>query len=109
MAKFSLNLKKNDLVSVITGKDKGKQGKVLTIQKDKSRLTVERINQKKKHSRPTAKNRQGGIVEFEAPMNISNVMLVCPSCNATTRVAKKFLEDGKKVRICKKCQEIIDK
>lgn len=109
MTKFSFNLKKNDLITVIAGKDKGKQGKILTIQRDKGRLTVEGVNQKKKHSRPTAKNRQGGIIEFEAPISISNVMLICPSCNTSTRIGKKLLEDGKKVRICKKCQEIIDK
>lgn len=109
MAKFSSNIKKNDLVKVTAGKDKGNQGKVLFIQREKSRLIIEGINQKKKHTRPTAKNQQGGIVEFEAPISISNVMLICPNCNTSTRVAKKFLEDGKKVRICKKCQEIIDK
>lgn len=109
MAKFSLNIKKNDLVKIITGKNKGKQGKVLFMRREKNRLIVEGINQKKKHTRPTAKNQQGGIVEFEAPIDISNVMLICPNCNANTRVAKKFLEDGKKVRICKKCHEIIDK
>jgi large subunit ribosomal protein L24 len=109
MPRFSLNIKKNDKVEIITGKDKGKQGKVLMILKSKDKLIVEGINQKKRHTRPNPKNQQGGIIEFEAPIHISNVLLICPNCNKPTRVGKKFLEDGKKVRICKKCNEIIDK
>ncbi|MBU0600364.1 50S ribosomal protein L24 [bacterium] len=109
MLGFSLNVKKNDQVAVITGKDKGKQGKVLRILRAKGKVIIEGVNQKKKHSRPTGKNPQGGIIEIDAPIHISNVMVICPNCSKLTRIGKKFLGNGKKVRICKKCQEVIEK
>ncbi len=101
-------IKKDDKVKVITGKDKGKIGKVLKVNQKKQRILVENINVVKRHSKPTAQNRQGGIVESEAPVHWSNVMLMCSKCMAPSRVKMLRLEDGKKVRACKKCDEIID-
>ena len=101
-------IKKEDKVKVITGKDKGKIGKVLKVIRKKDRILVEKVNLIKRHTRPNAKNRQGGILESEAPVPRSNVMLMCNKCMAATRVDHKFLEDGKKVRACAKCGETID-
>ncbi len=100
--------KKDDKVKVIAGKDNGKIGKVLkVIQKDK-RVLVEKVNFVKRHVRPNASNRQGGIVEAEAPISWSNVMLMCNKCMSPVRIKMKSLEDGKKIRVCMKCNEIID-
>ncbi len=101
-------LKKNDKVKVITGKDSGKVGKVLKVIKKNNRVLIEHINKVKEHQKPTATNRQGGIIEREAPIHWSNVMLVCNKCMQTTRIQSKKLENDKKVRVCKKCKEIID-
>jgi len=92
---------------VIAGKDKGKSGKVLSVLSKKNRVIVEKVNFIKRHTRPSAKQRQGGIIEREGPINISNVMLICTKCNKPSRVGKKYLEDDKKVRVCKKCGEIL--
>ena len=100
-------VKKNDVVMVIAGKDKGKSGKVLTVIPQKDRVIVEKVNFIKRHARPSSQHRQGGIIEKEGPINLSNVMLVCMKCNKPTRIAKKTLEDGKKVRVCKKCGETL--
>ncbi len=106
---MNYKVKVNDKVKVITGKDKGKIGKVLRLLKDKKKIVVEGINMIKRHSKPTsAKNSQGGIIEKEAPFDISNVMLVCNSCVKPTRVKMHILEDGKRVRKCQKCNEFID-
>ncbi len=95
-------------MKVITGKDKGKIGKVLKIERKKNRVLVENINVVKRHTRPTAQNRQGGIVESEAPVPWSNVMLLCSKCLNPVRIQMRRLDDGKKVRTCRKCNEIID-
>lgn len=102
-------IKKDDKVKVITGKDKGKIGKVLRVIEKKNRLLVENINMVKKHSRPSAKNKQGGIVEGEAAIHWSNVMLMCNKCITPVRIKTQHLEDGKKIRVCGKCSEAIDK
>ncbi len=102
-------LKKNDLVEVIAGKEKGKTGKVLKVLIKKDRVVVEKINFIKRHSRPSGRTKQGGIVEKEAPIHISNVLLICPKCNQGVRLGKKILEDGKKVLVCKKCGELIER
>jgi len=102
-------IKKDDKVKVITGKDKGKIGKVLKVIKKKNRILVENINMVKRHSRPSAKNKQGGIVEGEAAIPRSNVMLVCNKCITPVRMRTQRLEDGKKIRVCRKCNEAIDK
>jgi len=101
-------IKKDDKVIVIAGKDKGKIGTVLKVDKQKQKVVVEKINIIKKHTRPSPNAPQGGIIEKEAPIHISNVMLICNKCAQPTRIAKKILEDGRKVRICKKCKELID-
>jgi len=102
-------IKKDDKVKVITGKDKGKIGKVLRVIEKKNRLLVENINMVKKHSRPSAKNKQGGIIEGEAAIHWSNVMLMCNKCITPVRMKTQRLEDGKKIRVCGKCSEAIDK
>ena len=101
-------IKKDDKVKVISGKDSGKIGKVLKVIQKKNRILVENINVVKRHTRPSAKSRQGGIVESEAAIHWSNVMLMCNKCMAPARIKMLHLEDGKKVRTCKKCDEIID-
>ena len=106
MAKLSIRT--GDKVKIIAGKDKGKEAKVLATMPYKSRVIVERINMMKKAQRPTQKNPQGGILEIEAPLHVSNVMLVCPSCSQATRVGRKR-EEGTRVRVCKKCGNDIDK
>jgi len=101
-------IKKNDIVQVISGKQKGEKGKVLKVDREKGRIFVEKVNLIKRHLRPTAAHRQGGIIEKEGPVHISNVMLLCPKCKFPTKVGTRLLEDGTKVRICKKCDEILD-
>jgi large subunit ribosomal protein L24 len=93
---------------VIAGKDKGKIGKVIKVDRKNQRVTVENINIIKRHQRPTAQNRQGGIIETEGPLNWSNVMLVCSKCIQPVRIKMQQLDDGRKVRVCRKCNEQID-
>ncbi len=102
-------IKKDDKVKVVTGKDKGKIGKVLKVMKKKNRILVENINMVKRHSRPSAKNKQGGIVEGEAAIHWSNVMVMCNKCITPVRMRTQRFEDGKKIRVCRKCNEAIDK
>jgi len=101
-------IKKDDKVKVIAGKDKGKIGKVLRVDRKKNRVLVENVNMVKRHARPSAQNRQGGIIEGEAGIHWSNLMLMCGKCLSPTRIKVQRLEDGKKVRACSKCDEIID-
>jgi large subunit ribosomal protein L24 len=108
MVKDKCRIKKDDKVKVTTGKDRGKIGKVLKVIDKKSRILVENVNTVKHHTRPSAKNRQGGILEKEAPIHWSNVMLMCSKCVKAVRIKTKQLEDGKKVRVCPKCNEMID-
>ena len=109
MSQIKLHVKKDDTVLVLAGKDKGKKGKVLKAMPTAGRVIVERVNMVKKHQRPAGMNQQGGIIELEAPINVSNVMLICPNCNQATRTGKKILADGTKVRYCKKCSKTIDR
>jgi len=109
MAAKKLHVKKGDLVRITAGKEKGKSGQVLRVFTDKGRVVVESLNMVKRHTRPGRSNAQGGIVEKEAPLDVSNVALVCGACNQPTRTGMRFLEDGSKVRYCKKCNEIVDK
>jgi len=102
------HIKKDDKVKIITGKDKGKIGKVLKVIRKKDRILIEHINIVKRHSKPSAKNRQGGILETESPIHWSNVMLMCNKCMTPIRIKMQRLDDGKKIRICRKCNEIID-
>ena len=103
----SMNIKKGDKVKVIAGKDRGAEGVVLKSYPSKQRVAVEKVNIMKKAQRPTQANPQGGIASIEAPIHVSNVQLVCPSCGKSTRVSVKHV-DGKKVRVCKKCGKDID-
>ncbi|WP_027179194.1 50S ribosomal protein L24 [Maridesulfovibrio bastinii] len=99
----------DDKVMVIAGKDKGKIGKVLKINRKKDVVLVEQVNMVSRHTKPNPyANQPGGIVEKEAPLHISNIQVVCPSCTKATRVGVRETEDGKNIRFCKKCNEIID-
>lgn len=102
-------VKREDIVMVISGKDRGKKGKVLKTIPSENKIIVEGVNFTKKHQRPTNQYREGGIIERESPIYVSKVMVVCPNCDKPTRIAHKILENGEKVRACKKCGEIIDK
>ncbi|MFM9332344.1 MULTISPECIES: 50S ribosomal protein L24 [Paenibacillus] len=104
-----LHVKKDDTVIVITGKDKGKKGRIIAAYPRENRVLVEGVNMVKKHSKPTQQNPQGGILDQEAPIHVSNVMLVDPKTNKPTRVGYKVLENGQKVRVAKKSGEVIDK
>ena len=108
MEEKQYHVKKNDLVMVMTGKSKGKTGKVLRILTKKDRLIVEKVNMIKRHVKPSQKTK-GGIMERENPIAVSNVMIYCDKCSKPVRVGKKLLEDGKKVRYCRKCEDVIDK
>jgi len=103
-----MKIKKNDMVVVVAGKDRGKKGKVRFVHPAEERVIVEGVNFVKKHARPTGQARQTGIIEREAPIHKSSVMLVCTRCSRSVRVGYRFLEDGRKVRICRSCQEVID-
>jgi large subunit ribosomal protein L24 len=109
MKYVGFHIRKNDTVQVINGKEKGKTGKVLQVFPKKERVIVEKVNFIKRHSRPSAKTRQGGIIQKEAPIHVSNVLLVCPKCNKGERMGKKILEDGKKALVCKVCGELIER
>jgi len=102
-----LRIKKNDNVRVISGRDKGKTGRVLKVSPETSRALVEKINYVKKSTRKTKQDQQGGIIQKESPIHISNLMLVCPKCNMPTRIGVNTLKDGTKSRFCKKCQELL--
>jgi large subunit ribosomal protein L24 len=104
-----MHIKRDDIVMVIAGKEKGKTGKVLRVIPKENRAVVEKVNIIKKHVRPNTNNPQGGIIEREAPIHISNLLLLCNSCNNGVRIGRKVLDNGMKVRYCKKCNEILDK
>lgn len=103
-----MKIRKNDTVLVIAGKDKGKKGKVRFAYPKKERILIEGINFIKKHSKAKGQMKQAGIIDLEAPINVSNVMLFCDKCNHPVRIGYRFLEDGRKVRICRSCREVID-
>lgn len=103
-----IKLKRNDQVEVISGKDKGRVGKIIRVDRKSNTAMVEKINIVKRHTKPSMANQQGGIIEKEGVIQISNLMLICPKCTKTVRVGKKILEDGTKVRLCKKCGESVE-
>lgn len=103
-----MSIRKNDTVLVIAGKDKGKRGTVTRVMPREERIVVEGVNVVKRHTRGQAGARQAGIIQQEAPLAISNVVLVCSKCNAPTKVKGAILEDGRKVRVCRKCNETVD-
>jgi large subunit ribosomal protein L24 len=103
-------IRKNDNVLVVTGRDRGKRGRVLRVIPAKDRVIVEGVNFIKRHTKPNPqRNVKGGIVERESPLDASNVQLVCPECGAQTRVGRKALDDGRRVRFCVKCKGVVDK
>jgi large subunit ribosomal protein L24 len=100
-------LKKGDTVEVIAGKEKGRTGKILKVLREKDRVVVEKLNLVKKHKKPDNKSK-GGVVEIEGSIHASNVLIICNKCDSGVRIGYKVLEDGKKVRICGKCKEILE-
>jgi len=103
-----LGIKKNDTVMLISGDEKGKSGRVLSILSSKDKILIESLNMIKRHMKPSKKYSQGGIIEKEAPVHLSKVMLVCPKCSKPTRIGNTMLENGKKIRSCKKCGEVVE-
>ncbi|MEX1129544.1 MAG: 50S ribosomal protein L24 [Vicinamibacterales bacterium] len=110
MSRLATPIRKNDNVIVTTGKDRGKRGRVVRLDPDKNRVLVEGVNFVKRHTKPNPqKNVKGGVLEREAPLHASNVQIVCPECGKPTRIGKKILDDGRKVRVCRKCDGVLDK
>jgi large subunit ribosomal protein L24 len=110
MSRLQTPVRRNDNVLVTTGKDRGKRGRVLKVLPEKNRLVVEGVNMVKRHTKPNpGRQIQGGVVEREAPLHASNVQLVCPECGKPTRIGRRILGDGRKVRICRKCEGVVDK
>ncbi len=109
MAGLGAHVRRGDTVLVIAGKERGKRGKVLVVLPVKRRVIVEKVNMIKRHQRPTQKLRQGGIIEREGAVHLSNVMVVCSKCDRPTRTAVQILAEGKKARVCKRCGEMIDR
>ena len=102
-----IRIRKNDIVKVVTGKERGKVGRVLKVDRDKGRVFVEKLNMMKRHLKPGKTHPQGGIVEKEAPLALSNVMLMCEKCNKPTRISNRVESDGNKSRVCKRCGDIL--
>lgn len=109
MENKKVHVKKGDQVAVLSGKDKGKKGKVLSVLPANGKVKVEGVGIVKKHAKPTQRAPQGGIQEQEAYIDASNVLVVCQSCKKAARTSKKILKDGTKARICKKCGEAVEK
>lgn len=107
MSLTKLHVKKGDTVVVLSGKDKGKQGKIISAMPKKGQVVVEDVNKVKRHTKPSMKAPQGGILDKEMPLNACKVMLICPACNKPTKIGHKEV-DGKNVRVCKKCGEVVD-
>ena len=104
-----MHLHREDTVLVLSGRDKGKKGRVIRLFPGREVALVEKVNMVKRHTRPNQQVPQGGILEKEAPIHFSNLQVICSKCGKATRVAKKALADGRRVRACKKCGEILDK
>lgn len=102
-------IKKGDTVMVVAGRERGKTGKVLSVNPQAGKVTVEKLNVIKRHTKPSQKVRQGGIIEREAPLAVSNVMFLCGNCSKPVRLGIKILGDGRRVRVCKTCQEVIER
>lgn len=103
-----MQIRKNDSVMVISGKERGKTGKVLRVNPKEDAVIIERINVVKRHTKPRGPQQAGGIVEKEAAIPASNIMIMCDKCNAPVRIGKKILTDGNKVRVCRRCGEALD-
>ncbi len=109
MAKTNYKIKKDDHVMVVSGKEKGKSAKVTGVNVRRGTVTLEKLNIVKRHTKPDGAAGQGGIIDKEAPLNISNVMYLCAKCSGPVKIGRKLLEDGTKVRVCRKCGEVLDK
>lgn len=105
----TFHIKKDDQVKVLTGKEKGKTGKILKVLYKKESAVVEKLNFVKRHTKAGGQNKQGGIMEKEAPIKMANLQVMCNKCNKPVRIKHKFLENNKKTRVCGKCGEILDK
>lgn len=103
-----MQIRKNDSVMVISGKERGKTGKVLRVLNEEDAVVIERLNIVKRHTKPRGPQQTGGIVEKEAAIHASNIMIMCDKCNAPARIGRKVLADGKKVRVCRNCKEPLD-
>jgi large subunit ribosomal protein L24 len=103
-----VQIRKNDSVMVISGKERGKTGKVLRVNPKEDAVIIERVNVVKRHTKPRGPQQAGGIVEKEASLPASNIMIMCDKCNAPVRIGRKVLADGNKVRICRRCGEALD-
>ncbi|OLC15240.1 MAG: 50S ribosomal protein L24 [Candidatus Rokubacteria bacterium 13_1_40CM_69_27] len=103
------HIRRGDTVAIIAGRERGKRGKVLRVLPEKSRVLVEKVNMVKRHQRPTQRLRQGGIIEREGPLALANVLLVCGRCDRPVRTGINVLADGRKIRVCKRCGEPMDK
>ena len=103
-----MQIRKNDSVMVISGKEQGKTGKVLRVNPKEDAVFIERINVVKRHTKPRGPQQAGGIIEKEASIPASNIMIMCDKCNAPVRIGRKLLTDGKKVRVCRRCGEALD-
>ncbi|HEY0871842.1 MAG TPA: 50S ribosomal protein L24 [Vicinamibacterales bacterium] len=110
MSRLATPIRKNDNVVVTTGKDRGKRGRVVRVVPEKNRVVVEGVNIIKRHTKANPqRNIKGGLVEREAPLHASNVQIVCPECGKPTRIGRRILGDGRKVRVCRKCEGVVDK
>lgn len=105
---MGLGIKKNDTAIVLSGKDKGKKGRIISVIPSKGKVILENINIIKKHMKPNKQYTQGGIISKEGALPISKIMLVCPKCSKPTRIANTIIDNTRKVRMCKKCKEVID-
>jgi large subunit ribosomal protein L24 len=108
MAEATLHIRKNDIVKIMTGKEKGKVGRVLKVDREKGRIFIEKVNMVKRHVKPGKTHPQGGIVEKEAPLAYSNVLVMCDKCNKPARIAMRVDESGEKHRTCKRCGDIFE-
>ena len=106
---MGIHVRRGDTVGVIAGKERGKRGRVLRVIRESDRVVVEHLNMIKRHQRPTPKLRQGGIIEREGPLAVSNVLVVCARCDRPVRTGVRMLADGRKVRVCKRCGESVDR
>jgi large subunit ribosomal protein L24 len=110
MSRLQTPIRRNDNVVVTTGKDRGKRGRVLKVLPEKNRVIIEGVNFVKRHTKPNPQRQiKGGVVEREASLHASNVQLVCPECSQSTRLGRRVLGDGRKVRICRKCEGVVDR
>lgn len=106
---MTLSIRRNDSVVVLAGKEKGKRGRVLKILTERNRALVEKLNMLKKHAKPGKANPQGGIIEKEGSIHLSNLLLYCEKCSRGVRTGMRLLKDGSKVRFCRRCEEVLDK